>query len=71
MAVLGLRRKCMPMYKKESKPYSINLFIPSGNPRSLKIIDKMNWTGKCLVVSREEWDEYKIRHEFNQAGIYR
>jgi len=52
------------------KPYTIRLFIPDGNPNSFKIIDKMNWTGVGLEVSRDNWDKHKHREEFNQAGVY-
>jgi len=53
-----------------SKPYTIRLFVPDGNPSAFKIIDKMNWTGIGLEVSREAWSKYKNRNEFQQAGIY-
>ncbi|MCW8091335.1 GIY-YIG nuclease family protein [Alteromonas sp. ASW11-130] len=53
-----------------SKPYTIRLFVPSGNPSSLKIIDKMNWTGKGIEVSRDAWTTYRNRKEFLQTGIY-
>ena len=52
------------------KPYTIRLFMPDGNPNSLKIIDKMNWTGIGLEVSRDSWSKHKNRKEFDQAGIY-
>lgn len=52
------------------KPYTIRLFVPDGNPNTIKIIDKMNWTGIGLEVSREAWSKYKSRKEFEQAGIY-
>ena len=35
------------------KPYTIRLFMPEGNPNTFKIIDKMNWTGIDLEISRE------------------
>lgn len=53
-----------------SKPYTIRLFVPDGNPTTFKIIDKMNWTGVGLEISREAWSKYKNRSEFEQAGIY-
>lgn len=52
------------------KPYTIRLFVPDGDPSAFKIIDKMNWTGIGLEVSREAWTKYKNRNEFGQAGIY-
>lgn len=52
------------------KPYTIKLFIPDGNPDAFKIINKMNWTGVGLEVSREAWEKHKNRKEFMQAGVY-
>jgi len=53
-----------------SKPYTIRLFVPDGEPDTFKIIDKMNWTGIGLEVSRHAWVKHKNRKEFDQAGIY-
>lgn len=51
-------------------PYTIRLFVPDGNPDSFKIIDKMNWTGIGLEISRESWIKHRNRKEFKQAGVY-
>jgi len=53
-----------------SKPYTIRLFVPDGDPGTFKIIDKMNWTGIGLEISREAWAKHKNRRELEQAGIY-
>jgi hypothetical protein len=52
------------------KPYTIRLFVPDGDPSSFKIIDKMNWTGIGLEISRNAWAQHRSRSEFDQAGIY-
>jgi len=52
------------------KPYTIRLFIPEGDPSTFKIIDKMNWTGIGLEISRVAWEQHKNRKELDQAGIY-
>lgn len=52
------------------KPYTIRLFVPDGDPNTFKIIDKMNWTGIGLEISREAWSKHKTRSELDQAGIY-
>jgi hypothetical protein len=54
----------------QEKPYTIRMFMPSGSPTALKIIDKMNWTGLGLEVSREAWPIQRKREEFSRAGIY-
>lgn len=52
------------------KPYTIKLFMPDGKPDSFKIINKMNWTGLGLEVSRDTWEQNRNREEFKQAGVY-
>ncbi len=52
------------------KPYTIKLFLPSGHPGEIKIIDKMNWTGVGLEVTRSAWKSNRSRKEFDQAGVY-
>lgn len=44
--------------------------MPNGNPNSIKIIEKMNWTGVGIEMSRDDWETHKDRKEFEQAGIY-
>ena len=44
--------------------------MPNGNPNSIKIIEKMNWTGVGVEMSRDDWETHKNRKEFDQAGIY-
>lgn len=53
-----------------SKPYTIRLFVPDGDPNTFKIIDKMNWTGIGLEISRDTWTNYRNRKELDQAGVY-
>jgi len=52
------------------KPYTIRLFIPDGSPDSLKVIDKMNWTGIGLDIARESWQKHRTREELERAGVY-
>lgn len=58
------------MIENTLKPYTIRLYIPDGNPNTFKIIDKMNWTGVGLELSRDVWETHKNRKEFDQAGVY-
>lgn len=61
---------CEPEEVIVPKPYTIKLFVPDGNPENLLIINKMNWTGTGLKLSRNSWDSLKKRVEFDQAGVY-
>ena len=58
------------MTELSPKPYTIKLFMPDGNPDAFKIVNKMNWTGIGLEVSREAWEKHKNRKEFLEAGVY-
>ncbi len=58
------------MNENNLRPYTIRLFVPDGDPNSFKIIDKMNWTGVGLEISRDTWELHKNRNEFKQAGVY-
>ncbi|MAS87238.1 MAG: excinuclease ABC subunit C [Micavibrio sp.] len=51
-------------------PYTIRIFVPDGDPKGLRIIDKMNWTGTGLVFPRDSLAQALVRSEFSKAGIY-
>jgi len=51
-------------------PYSIEIFVPDGDPEGLRIISLKNWTGIGLVFQRQSWTETKRRPEFDRTGIY-
>ena len=51
-------------------PYTIRLFVPDGNPEAAKIIQKMNWVGVGLEISRPAWKQFCSRPEFGSAGVY-
>jgi len=53
-----------------TKPYTIKLYMPDGDPGTFKIIDKMNWTGIGLEVARDNWPKHSGRDEFQRAGVY-
>lgn len=53
-----------------TKPYTIKLYMPDGDPGTFKIIDKMNWTGNGLEVARDSWTNHCGRDEFQRAGVY-
>ena len=53
-----------------AKPYTIRLFVPDGDPSTLKVIDKMNWTGVGLEIARASWRDFRTRPELDHAGVY-
>jgi len=52
------------------KPYTIRLFVPTGDPSEIKVIDKMNWTGIGLEISRDAWEKHRNQEELSRAGVY-
>jgi hypothetical protein len=42
-----------------TKPYSIKIFLPGGDPDGLRTIEKSNWSGAGIVLGRHTggWGE--------------
>ncbi|MCD6390281.1 MAG: GIY-YIG nuclease family protein, partial [Desulfobulbaceae bacterium] len=54
----------------KAQGFSVRIFIPSGNPEGLRIVEKSNWTGKGLVFPRSLLSEVRQRDELNRTGVY-
>lgn len=54
----------------QPKPTSIRIFLADGMPDGLRLIDKSNWTGRAVVVSRSEIERALARPELRQPGGY-
>ncbi len=52
------------------KAFTMRIFVPSGDPEGLRLIDRMNWTGLGLAFPRIEWPKIKQRDQFARTGIY-
>jgi hypothetical protein len=50
--------------------FSVNVFLPSGEPDRLKVVEKSNWTGRGLVFPRAIFAESRGRPELDRAGVY-
>ena len=53
-----------------SKPYSIKIFLPAGDPDGLRLIEKSNWSGVGLMIPRALFSEGKQRKELARTGVY-
>lgn len=51
-------------------PFTLRVFVPSGDPEGARIVDRMNWTGRGYFVSRDHWPEIRLRPELQAGGIY-
>ena len=50
--------------------FSVRIFIPSGRPDGLRIIEKSNWTGRALTFPRAVFPEVRKREEITRTGVY-
>lgn len=50
--------------------FSVNVFLPTGDPEGLKVVEKSNWSGRGLVVPRAIFGESKSRDELSRTGVY-
>jgi hypothetical protein len=53
-----------------SKPYSIKIFLPAGDPDGLRTIEKSNWSGAGIVIPRALMADAKKRKELARTGVY-
>jgi hypothetical protein len=51
-------------------PFTLRIYVPSGDPEGLRIVDRMNWTGRGYAFPRDRWAEVKARSELARPGVY-
>lgn len=54
----------------KGKAFSVRIFIPSGEPEGLRVIEKSNWTGQGLVFPRALYAEVRQQPELKRTGVY-
>ncbi len=52
------------------EPYTIHIFVVSGDPEDVKIVVRQNWTGWCIAFPRASWPKIATRTEFQAPGVY-
>lgn len=50
--------------------FTIGIFVPSGNPDGLRIVQKRNWSGQGLLFPRSLFGEARLRPEVVGVGVY-
>ena len=50
--------------------FSVRIFVPSGEPDGLRIVEKSNWIGHGVVFPRSEFPEARQRPELKRTGVY-
>jgi len=53
-----------------NRGFSVRIFIPTGDPEGLRIIEKSNWTGQGLMFPRALFPEVRQRPELQRTGVY-
>lgn len=53
-----------------TRPYTIQILVPDGDPEGLKIIGKMNWSGLGFIFPRHHWPAISNRPEFKKMSVY-
>jgi len=53
-----------------TRPYSIRIFLPGGDPDGLRTIEKSGWSGAGFVVPRALMADAKQRRELTRTGVY-
>jgi len=51
-------------------PYSIEVFVASGDPEGLRVVSQKAWSVECLVFPRTSWQEAQKRAELQKTGVY-
>ena len=54
----------------KAQGFSVRVFLPSGDPEGLRIVEKSNWSGQGLVFPRLLFSEVKQRPELDRTGVY-
>jgi hypothetical protein len=44
-----------------SDPFTLRVFVPSGDPEGSRIVEKMNWTGRGYHVPHDDWPNIRDR----------
>lgn len=52
------------------RPFTIKLFVPSGNPNGVLVASRDDWPGRAVIFPRALIGEVRGRKEFNQPGVY-
>lgn len=53
-----------------AEPFTLRVFVPTGDPDGLKIVDRMNWTGRGFDIPRESLGLVKQRTDISAPGVY-
>ena len=58
------------MVTSEPKGFSVRIYVPSGKPEGLRVIEKSNWNGQGIVFPRSAYNEAKDHEILGRTGVY-
>ncbi len=50
--------------------FSVRIFVPSGEPEGLRVVEKSNWTGQGFVFPRSHFSTVRDKELLNHTGVY-
>ena len=53
-----------------TRPFALRLFVPSGLPEGMRIVEKTNWSGIGYVIPRSQLKEFTQRDDSARPGVY-
>lgn len=53
-----------------SNPFTINIFVPKGDPEGVLVIERRTSPSKFYVFPRSKWSEIKDKNDLNGSGVY-
>ena len=53
-----------------TRGFSVRIFVPTGEPEGLRIVEKSNWVGQGLVFPRAQYPQVRQRTELKRTGVY-
>lgn len=55
---------------RNARPFALRLFVPSGLPEGMRIVEKTNWSGIGYVIPRSQLKEFSEQEAFTRPGVY-
>lgn len=52
------------------RPFNIKILVAEGVPDGLRLVEKSNWVGLCVICPRTRYPHVKKRPEFEGSGVY-
>ena len=53
-----------------TQPFSLQIFLPFGEPAGLRIVDRANWTGQGIAFPRGRVKQALAAEELQRTGVY-